>query len=168
MNSIRWFGVIYLWYELTLVVNEKFEQIPTQHLSNVVLIPQETILKSARWKPKPGLLEYMHIPGSHCPESMCGLADARLPTQSQLPSESQRCSIFFACSQASTCLSKMLSTTEGMMQGGCWWWEEGVKTEAACKATLFSFFWRTKLLILLTWHVPSFLLRLSVVEELNY
>lgn len=40
--------MIHLWYELTLVVNEKFEQTPIQHLSNVILIPQETFLKSAR------------------------------------------------------------------------------------------------------------------------
>lgn len=64
-----------LWYELTLVVNEKFEQTPTQHLLKVTLILrsscgvclQETFVKSACLKPKPDLLEETHITGSNCP-----------------------------------------------------------------------------------------------------
>lgn len=47
--------------------------------------------------------------------------------------------------------------------------EDGViKMVAACNTTHFSFFWRTKLLILLAGCVPSSLLSLAVEEGLNY
>lgn len=115
----------------------------------------------------------MHITGLSC---VCGQVSIRVLIQSQLHSYRQHCFVFFpseeaqrSYSQVATCLGKMPMHLGATMDGGGG--SEGGRvgrTVAACDATLFCFFQRIKLLILLAGCVPSFLLSLAVEDGLNY
>lgn len=138
------FELLRLWYELTLVVNEKFEQTPIQHLLKVILILesgcgvrlQEIFVRSTCCKPKPGLLESMHITGLNNPRAcvvkLTKGSDQKPATFSQ-PAPFCLLSVWGSIEvplRLSACLGKMLThlwSHDGWWMGmvnGWWkgWW----------------------------------------------